>query len=193
MHRRRGIKVAIFFTVIALFTSISMLIDSTYASNQFKASGSNFAVYLEQDGCPTELNSGSNTGIFTYNRWEPGYTQIEYFCIDCPGDTGFDYSFKLTANSSQLNHSFAEVFDVYYMVTDETLTRSDVTKMTHLGTLDKVINRTETPKLSSTNNSARFAIAIKMNESAGNAYQGKTLLKDNSGFHLHLTASNKLN
>lgn len=149
-----------------------------------------------QNGPWIDTAKTENDPIFTNNLWEPGYTEVRYFKIQNKGNLAFQYALQIVPNGEV--GVLADVIDVYYVEnpTANIAGRRDLTNMTPAGTLSAVIDGTASAQgvlLPAGEYESGFhtgeiilAVALKMQESAGNEYQGKTI-GDSFNVMLHAT------
>ena len=108
--------------------------------------------------------------VFGGDRWEPGYTQMKYFRVEC--STAFDFGFDIiaeTASSTALN--LGDVIDVYYCTADTTGREDFFANAINAGTLTEVIKSAQAVKVGSSDaGSAVFAVALKLQENADVSY-----------------------
>ena len=129
-----------------------------------------------------------NKPIFTYDNWEPGYTEIKYIKVANAGNLNFKWKLSIEAEGKVTDLS--DVIDVYYVnpVNGE-LTKQALAARTPDGKLTDVLaNKTATEGDQLTpGGSVVLAIAFHMDELAGNEYQEKSLC--DKGFSLKLLAT----
>lgn len=183
--QRKWIKITAMVALVAVVMCVPLFVGSTYATseNQLTFTGAQFALYQKNTDSNTqnEILDGSSEPIFYSNVWEPGYSVIEYFTLDCDTDEAFTYSFQMRPAQGELT-ALARVIDVYYLETDSVIPgdREQVLgQMTCLGTLDKVLED-ETLFTATGSGEAGFAVALKMRCDAGNIYQGMSLYEKDS-------------
>ena len=194
----RKTKFALMQSVIALLLCFSMLIGTTFAwftdevisgSNIIQAGNLDAEMYWTDDlSTGTWYNAekaGENTP-FDYDLWEPGYTEVRYVKIVNAGKLALKYNLTL-APAGEVG-KLAEVIDVYYAenvtanIADRTLSG-----MTKLGALLKAMNGAETAKGELLPGGETIvAVALHMDELAGNEYQGKSI---GDGFVFKLLAT----
>ncbi len=187
-------KTALFKSAISLILCFLMLLGSTYAwftdstqsaSNIITSGTLNVEMYWTDD-----LNSGTwynveeagyNT-VFSYDNWEPGYTDVKYIKLVNAGNLAMNY--KLTIAPQNEVGKLAEVINVYFANgAVDVQDRSDLSKLKAIGLLNNVLNGGATAngtllaanQLSDTHPSGEviMTIAMSMITTAGNEYQGK--------------------
>lgn len=133
--------------------------------------------------------------IFDYANWEPGYSDVAAFKIGNEGSLALKYQFDIvtTGDGAAELDKLAEVIDVYYRndnTTGESTTLPEnVEGMTKVGTLSEVLANQENGVAFGhlESGEADYAtIALKMQETAGNDYQG---LAEEAEFDIVLKAT----
>ncbi|MBR3788083.1 MAG: hypothetical protein IKJ85_06795, partial [Firmicutes bacterium] len=180
-----------------LLVCFAMLVGTTYAWFTDGASSSNNIIQsgnLDVEMYWTDdLSSGEwlnveedeyNT-IFNNTNWEPGYTEVRYIKIKNAGDLAFKYQLEVTPQGEI--GKLADVIDVYFAKapTANIESRSALADMTLAGSVAEVSadsSKTENKLLPIgkthqgwDSGEAVTAIALKMDESAGNEYQSLTI------------------
>ncbi len=186
---------ALLTSILSLMLCFSMLIGTTFAwftdtvtsaGNIIKtgkldvalhwADGTTAVPAADTDAGWTDASSGP---IFNYDNWEPGYIQVRHVRIANKGTLAFKYNVSIIANGDVSDLS--DVIDVYYVdPAVQVADRTDLTADMKLGTLTEVL-----AKLGETGNgtlekgdSDVITIAFKMQETAGNEYQEKSIGSD---------------
>ena len=193
MTQKKGTKRALLLSVLALVMCCSMLIGSTYAwftdsvtSTGNKIQSGTLTLDLELlDKTTNTWNSikEDKTALFNYSNWEPGYTEVKILKVENEGTLALKWMAKFIS-TYQLS-DLANVIDVYvrpYGVQDSD---SDVTVpvgrdlngYTKVGTVAEFVNTIETTTTGNLEvvDAAYLGIALKMQESADNKYQGMDL------------------
>ena len=196
---------SLFHSVIALILCFSMLLGTTYAwftdsvtsaNNIIKAGNLDLEVWWTEDLTSASWKNAedANSGaIFDYDKWEPGYTCVRYIKLVNNGDLAFKYLLNVIPNGDM--GILADIIDVYYVENAQANVDS-VENMTAVGTLADVVGK----KVSAngvllpegTSESGFYsgeivvAIALSMQESAGNEYQGKSI---GTSFSIELLAT----
>ena len=201
----KSTKRSLFTSVIALILCLSMLSGTTFAwftdittskNNVVQTGELNAEMYYADsllDANSDQWKSADGVPVFTYDKWEPGYTDIKYIKIANEGNLSFKW--KLTIESENEVGKLAEVIDVYYVnpVTSEITSLNGLTSAGILG--DVIENRTATEGIilptGETSNEydagyTILAIAFHMQEDAGNEYQEESV---GAGFSLKLLAT----
>lgn len=167
---------------IALLLCISMLLGTTFAwfsdkatTNVKKVQAGTLQVDLELlDKETKEWTSikDSQTPVFDYDKWEPGYLDVKILKIENEGDLAFQWVAKFV--SQEELSILAEVIDVYVCteVTDYPQNRN-LDGYSYVGSVSEFINTVNatTSGYLLSGESVTLGIALKMRESAGNSYQ----------------------
>ncbi|MBQ7822155.1 MAG: hypothetical protein IJ391_07725 [Clostridia bacterium] len=215
-------KRSLFLSIVSMFLCIVMLASTTFAwftdsvesTNNIIKTGT-LKVTMEYsdkiDGTFTDASKGS---IFSYNLWEPGYTDVKYVKITNTGDLALKYQLNIIPDTLPAagEYDLADVIDVYYGLTDATgftaPTRTSMGSLTKVGTLSDLIADADgaaygiilpnaekgTQDFTLDAEDAAIAktetvtacIVLKMQESAGNDYQD---LSVGSNFKVQLLAT----
>ncbi|MBE6641521.1 MAG: hypothetical protein E7619_08030 [Ruminococcaceae bacterium] len=184
---------ALLTSVLSLMLCFSMLIGTTFAwftdtvtsaGNIIKTGKLDVEMHWAEgsEAVPTAdagWTDASSGAIFDYDNWEPGYVQVRHIRIANKGTLAFKYNVSIIANG--IVSDLAKVIDVYYIDPAKQIEeRADLTDMPRLGTLTEVL-----AKLGETGNgilekdeSDVITIAFKMQETAGNEYQEKSIGSD---------------
>ena len=211
-QQKRVTKRAIVASLLSLSICSSMLIGTTYAwfTDSVTSSGNiiksgTLQVELnwkDGDEAPdntTEWKDAETETIFGYDLWEPGYTQVRHLQVVNNGTLALKYRFTIlpTGELDPATADLAEVIDVYFKNPAVTVAdRSEVeTKLEKIGTLREVLSDTSILSVATEGHLAagesapttnEVTIALKMQEGAGNKYQG---LEVNGGFAVKLYAT----
>ena len=185
-------------TTFAWFTDVA-----TSANNIIKTGKLDVSMHWNTDnGTEWKNAEGINAdAIFSYQNWEPGYTEVRYIKIGNAGDLAFQY--RMYIDPTGVVGELADVIDVYYdVVTDNNgfavpVSFSNMGSLQRLGTLRNVISEdisipggvllpageTENGCYSG---EVVICVAFHMQESANNHYQGESI-GDSFGITLHAT------
>ncbi len=184
---------ALLMSILSLMLCFSMLIGTTFAwftdtvtsaGNIIKTGKLDVELHWA-DGAkavPTaeaDWADASTGAIFDYDNWEPGYVQVRHIKIANKGTLAFKYKVSIIANGEVSDLS--DVIDVYYVdPAQQVVDRAALANLPKLGTLTEVL-----AKLGETGNgtlekgdSDVITIAFKMQETAGNEYQEKSIGSD---------------
>ena len=197
--KKNATKRALLMSVLSLMLCVSMLIGTTFAwftdsvtsaNNIIKSGNLDVEMYWAEgieDPENATWTDASTGAIFDYDLWEPGYTEIRHIKIENKGTLALKYEVKIVPNGEV--SILADVIDVYYVdPAVQVANRTELTDANKLGTLTDVLAR-----LDETGNGALLAgekdtitIALKMQETAGNEYQNKSIGTD---FYIQLFAT----
>ena len=200
MTNSKHTKRALLASVLSVVVCAAMLVGSTFAwfTDSVTSAGNiiksgNLKVALEwangTEALDTATWQDASTGaIFNYNLWEPGYTEARHVRISNKGNLALKYEIRIVANGEV--SKLAEAIDVYYVKDGKQLTsRNDLTDTMKIGTLKEVLANPYAAKghiLASENAADVATIALKMQEDAGNEYQGLSIGTD---FSVQLVAT----
>ncbi len=201
----KNTKRSLWASAISLLLCFSMLLGTTYAwftdsavsgSNIITAGNLDANMYFSDtllDAESSDWENAEGESIFTYDKWEPGYTEVKYLKIENAGNLSFKWRLYIKADGEVTK--LADVIDVYYVNPIEAeLTSLD--GLTCSGNLNNVIaNGAETngvllPDGESaqglTSGDVIIALALHMQENAGNEYKGLSI---GDGFSVTLVAT----
>ena len=204
-------KKKILSSVLALTLCLSMLVGSTFAwftdsvsSTGNKIQSGNLEVdlqLLDKNGKWSSLKEDKDPiwDAESNKHWEPGYTDVKIFKVVNQGNLSLKWKAAFTSESEL--SILADVIDVYVkawgVLTDDAADQSvaypadrDLSGFTPVGTLRKFVNSIESTTYGSLEKgeSAYLAIALKMQEGAGNDYKNKTI----GSFDIHIVATQKM-
>lgn len=208
MNNTKSTKRTLVTSILSLVLCMAMLVGTTFAwftdnvtstGNIIKSGTLKVQMdWAEGDEDPeTATWKDASTGaIFNSELWEPGYTEAKHIKVSNVGTLALRYQMRILANG--VVSELADVIDVYYLEEAEQLSRANVaTKGEKLGTLSEVLNNQNTNAISkriagnltakgTENSSKTITIALHMQESAGNEYQGLSIGTD---FSIQLLAT----
>ena len=188
----KNTKHSLGMSALSLILCFSMLLGSTWAwftdsvtssSNVITAGNLDLEMYwsddIENDVWYNVEDSGLNT-IFSYDNWEPGYTDVKYIKLVNNGSLALNYSLTLTPQTAV--GKLAEVINVYFADSKVDMqTRADLSGLSAIGLLSNVVNGgavvegTILPAGASplTHPAGEVIVTLAMNmiTSAGNQYQ----------------------
>lgn len=187
MTKQKNTKKALLTSVLSLMLCIAMLIGTTFAwFTDSVASGNNKIQagilkvdleLLDKNGSWNSIKD-SQKAIFDYDNWEPGYTDVKILKVENEGSLALKWAAKFVSEYALTD--LANVIDVYVCPSETELTyptERDLDGYTCVGTVAEFVNT-----ISETTNGtleaeecAYLGIALKMQESAGNEYQGMSL------------------
>lgn len=211
MTNMKSTKRALISSVFALVLCFAMLLGTTYAwfTDEVSSEGNIIqtgTLDIEMwygDSADAITKDASEGAIFDYQYWEPGYTDVKYVTIKNVGSLAFKFKLDIVANIQPADGepNLAEVIDVYMFDPTATVDRAAIEAATPVGTLadlmadvDGAAHGVLLPKEGATDvnsdNAPRgevtYCIVLKMQEDAGNEYQG---LSVGEGFSLQLLAT----
>ena len=200
MTKKYSTKKSFVFSVISLLLCLSMFVGTTFAWFTDSVSSKNNIIQAGQldvemhwadgkdDPATANWQDASRGAIFNYEMWEPGYTEVRHIKIANTGSLALQYKVIIVANS--VVSKLADAIDVYYIdPATQVSTRYDLDNAQKLGTLTEVLaalGETGTGYLAN-GESDTITLAFKMQESAGNEYQGIELCE--GGFSVQLIAT----
>ena len=187
-------KSALLHSVIALLLCISMFISSTFAwftdtvssgKNVITAGNLDLEMYWTDDlssGQWYNVEENGHNTIFSYENWEPGYTDVKYIKLVNAGDLALNYELTLTPQNGV--GKLAEVINVYFAEGGVAVQqRSDLQNLKAIGLLSNVLNGGATAggtllaadQLSPLHPSGEVVMTVAMNmlTTAGNDYQNE--------------------
>ena len=204
MTKTKVTKKALASSLLALMLCVSMLLGTTYAwftdsvtsaGNIIKSGTLDVEMWYADgtkavpttytgEGAWTDASTGA---IFNYDLWEPGYTEVRHIQIKNVGTLALKYKVQIVANGTVSD--LADVIDVYYMDPAEQIAdRTALAAKTPMGTLTAALAgmaATASGNLRA-GETDTVTIALKMQESAGNEYQNKSIGTD---FSIQLLAA----
>lgn len=190
MTKQKTTKKTLLTSVLSLVLCVAMLVGTTFAwftdsvtSANNKIQAGNLKIDLELlDKTSGKWNSikKSNAPIFDYDKWEPGYTDVKVLKVENEGTLALKWVAKFIS-ASELS-ALANVIDVYVCPSETEIRYPEATDRalsgyTRVGTVADFVNtieQTTTGELTA-GKEAYLGIALKMQESAGNEYQGLSL------------------
>ena len=190
MNNKKTTKRALLSSVLSLVLCMAMLIGTTFAwftdsvtsKNNIIKSG-NLDVTMEwKDATPTgkqdTYQDASKGAIFNYELWEPGYVEAKNIKISNVGTLALKYHLNIAVNGEV--SALADVIDVYFAEGEYTLASRDMTELTKVGTLRDILDGMPANMSGAleANTYDVVTIALKMQESAGNEYQGLSIGSD---------------
>lgn len=200
MTNSKHTKRALLASVLSVVVCAAMLAGSTFAwfTDSVTSAGNiiksgNLDVALEWANGTEALDTAewkdaSTNAIFNYDLWEPGYTEVRHVRISNKGNLALKYEIRIAANGEV--SKLADVIDVYYIKDGKQITsRTGLTDENKIGTLSQVLANPYAAKghiLAGENAVDVATIALKMQESAGNEYQGLAIGSD---FSIQLVAT----
>jgi len=161
--------------------TIAWFTDEVTSGNNVITSGALDMKVSAYDGSQwTEVKDGS-APLFDYKLWEPGYTTYKLLKIENVGNLAFKYQLSIAADDTvEGEYKLADVIDVY----TSTVVPSRDNLGTKIGTLSN--NNIAAAASLAVGGAHEMYITLKMQESAGNEYQG---LSVGNGFALKIVAT----
>lgn len=204
MKNSKSTKPALVSSILSLILCTAMLIGTTLAwftdsvtSAGNKITAGNLEVTMEwKDGTknPSDAEgwqNASQNAIFNNDKWEPGYTEARHVRISNQGNLALKYEICIVANGEVSD--LAEAIDVYYIKDGRQIAnRGGLEESEKIGTLADVLAKPYVAKghisgmKDNVVSSDIATIALKMQENAGNEYQGMSIGTD---FSIQLTAT----
>ena len=170
--------------VMLVGTTFAWFTDSVTSTGNIIKSGTLDVTMQWADGKEALDNAdwkdASEEAIFDYDLWEPGYTEVRHVRISNVGSLALKYEVRIAATGEV--SELADVIDVYYIKGGDQITdRTQLTEDDKIGTLTEVLAKPYAAKgnllgkVGETVDSDIATIALKMQESAGNEYQGLSI------------------
>ena len=193
MKNSKTTRKALFASALSLVLTTSMMIGTTWAwftdsatssNNKIQSGTLNIDLKVKNSDGDYVSVKNSNDPIFNYDKWEPGYTYATNVKVDTTGNLALKYSLKFASTADIASEKLAEVIDVYYAPSQVNVAtrQTDYTTLglRKLGTLKDVFEGGAQYEINDTlipgSNTEDFAtIVLKMQESAGNEYQGLSI------------------
>ena len=192
--KNRTTKKSLLFSLISLVVCVSMLVGTTFAwftdqvfsgKNVITSGNLDLEMYWTDDlgsGVWHNVEDEEHNTIFSYDNWEPGYTDVKYIKLVNNGDLAFNYKLNITPQSEV--GELAEVINVYFANGGVVLnSRDDLSNLRAIGLLENVLDGDTTASgtlLSEDqynpdhpSGETIVTIAMSMITSAGNKYQNK--------------------
>ena len=186
MTKTKSTKRALLLSALSLLMCVSMLIGSTFAwfTDSVTSAGNKIQAgtlkidleLLEEDGSWTSIKD-SQKALFDYDKWEPGYTEVKVLRVTNKGTLALKWIAKLVSANTLTD--LANVIDVYVntSVTAYPQNRADISGWDNAGTLADFVNNISNTTYGDleAGETAYLGLAFKMQEGAGNEYQGMDL------------------
>lgn len=200
MAKKKSFKTALLTAIISIIACVAMFAGTTFAwftdsvtssNNIIKAGTLDVSMHwakatADPNATDTVWTDASTGAIFNYDKWEPGYVDAKHVSISNDGTLALKY--KVIIEPTGEVGKLAEVIDVYYADPATAITRNNLTADKRLGTLKDVILSADSTAMGNLEAGEKHVItlALKMQESAGNEYQG---LSVGTGFAVRLIAT----
>ena len=187
-------QTALLKSAISLILCFSMLLGSTYAwftdsatstGNIITSGTLDVEMYWTDDldrNVWYNVEDPNYNTIFSYDNWEPGYTDVRYIKIVNNGNLAMNYKLAIAPQGEV--GKLAEVINVYFANEEvDVRNREDLSDLRAIGLLNNVLNGGATAdgtllpanQVSDTHPSGEVIVTMAMNmiTTAGNEYQGK--------------------
>ena len=195
---KKAFKRALIPSVVALVLCFTMLLGATYAwftdtaaseGNIISSGNLGIDLLVKRPGDTdyVSLKGKTDTAIFNYTLWEPGYTDLVYAQVKNTGNLALKYTMRIipTGTVSKL----AEVIDVYYKPAEVTISGRDLSGLVKIGTLKDVLDGASGVLLDDSllaGEDDKATLALHMQETAGNEYQNLSI---GDGFTIQIIAT----
>ena len=191
MTKKKSTKRALLMSFLSVLLCVSMLIGTTYAwfTDSVTSAGNviksgNLDVVMEwkdatATGAQQTYKDASEGAIFNYEKWEPGYVEAKNVRIHNDGSLALKYKLYVDPESDLTEDGvkLAKVIDVYFAEGEYTLASREMTELRRVGTLAEVLDGMPANMSGDliAGETDKVTIALKMQESAGNEYQDKSI------------------
>ena len=191
MTNKKTTKKALIFSALSLLLCFSMLVGTTFAwftdsvtsANNIIQSGTLDVTMEWADGTgavpavdSADWKDASKEPIFNNKLWEPGYTEVRHVKIQNEGTLALKYEIVIEPVGTV--EELADVIDVYFVdPAAQVKDRTDLANAKYVGTLTEVLANMKALTSASleAGDNDTVTIALKMQETAGNDYQGKKI------------------
>jgi len=189
MNNKKSTKRALLSSVLSLVLCMALLIGTTFAwfTDSVTSAGNKIQAgtleidleLLDKDTKVWNSIKDSQVPIFNYNLWEPGYTDVKILKVENEGSLALKWIAKFVTEQESLS-ILANVIDVYVCPSATELAypaERDLTGYTKVGTVADFVDSIEETTWGNlkAGEKAYLGIALKMQETAGNEYQGLEL------------------
>ncbi len=187
-----SLKMRLISAALVLVMLVSSLVGTTFAwftdsvtstGNQIQTGTLRADLLHKVEDKWVSLKENPEHKVFNYDKWEPGYTLVEQLKVTNNGTLALKYRLSVdvaadTAVLGENGENLADVIDVYVLygesdAADFAAITADGSKWVHKGTLAQAMSKPAEfmgGELTA-GTAAPLAIALHMQESAGNAYQ----------------------
>ena len=192
----RTTKHKLWYSALSLLLCLALLMGTTFAwftdsvtsaNNIITAGNLDLEMYWTDDpdsGVWHNVEDAAYNTIFSYDNWEPGYTDVKYVKLVNAGDLALNYQLMLTPESGV--GKLAEVINVFYAEGAVDVDgREDLSKLGAVGLLDNVLENAVTAngtllaegQVSPLHPSGEVIVTVAMSmiTSAGNEYQNESV------------------
>ncbi len=180
----KGMKKSLLASGVALLASVALLAGTTFAwftdsvtntGNRIQA-GNLDVELVDENGVPI----AEDDPIFDYELWEPGYSTRAKFGVKNNGTLAV--KFRMSFKEIMITDGIGDVLDVYRLDNDATTIPEDAVPTCTLADALQGNDQGYTPvygmDLLLPGETAWLNVAVKMNEQAGNQYQGAAAMFD---------------
>ncbi len=187
-----SLKRALIGSLILLIISFSMFIGTTYAwfTDSVTSAGNkiqsgtlkiDLSLYSKDTGKYESIKE-SNAPIFSYDKWEPGYTDVKLLEIENEGTLAIKWIAKFISNHNLSDIS--KIIDVYVLTSSSPLSEMPSNRESlesegyvKIGTVKEFVNSTDETTTGNlvAGDKAYIGIALCMRDNAHNKYQGMDL------------------
>ncbi len=189
MTKQKSTKKTLLTSVLSLVLCMAMLIGTTFAwfTDSVTSAGNKIQAgtlkidleLLDKETKAWNSIKDSQDPIFNYNLWEPGYTDVKVLKVENEGTLALKWIAKFVTEQKPLS-ILANVIDVYVCSSATELAYPadrDLTGYTRVGTVADFVDTIEETTWGNlkAGEEAYLGIALKMQETAGNEYQGLEL------------------
>ena len=181
-----GTKSKLLSSLMILALCVTMFAGSTYAwfTDEVTSAGNKIQSgtlemdlkVLNDEGNEWTSIKEDESPLFTYDKWEPGYTDVTILKVENIGNLALKWGAKFVS-TNELG-ILKEVIDVYVKPGAEAYPADrSLEGYQHVGTVADFVNTIETTTYGAleAGQSATLGIALKMQESADNRYQNQEL------------------
>ena len=169
------IKMKLFGTLV-LILCCCILVGTTLASGTAETENLKAVFSWSEDNSSWSNAKENAASVFNSDAWEPGYTEMRYFNVKNNGE--YDFTYQLQAVPEGQFSTLAEVIDVFYLIAPEkTYADRDefLTTAVYAGTLSELTNGIIAEGALQKGANETVAVALRMQENAGNVYKGVAL------------------
>ena len=203
MTNTKSTKRALLVSVMAMVICFTMLLGTTFAwfTDSETSTGNKITSGTLQVGFDYtstyggEYSTAENKTLFEFANWEPGYVEYRYVKISEEGSLAFNYDLRLIKATEGTLSALAGVIDVYVLDGEVELTSANrdekLVDANKKGTLASLLSGDGVLRVNSLNDgdsAHTYTIALKMQENAGNTYQGMAL---GANFSIQVRAAQK--
>ena len=194
MTKKHSTKRSLIASILVLCLCLTSFVGTTFAwftdsvtsaNNIIKSGKLDIGMYWA-DGTKavpavdsSDWKNAENGAIFDYDQWEPGYTEVRHIKIANNGTLALKYKVSIVPNGEV--SALADVIDVYYLDPAQPIAnRFALSEEYKLGTLAETLESvcSSGSGVLEANKNDTITLVLKMQESAGNEYQGLSIGTD---------------